>query len=1215
MCSAVVRPRADEPAATDAGGTTTTTVRSELHLALAAEELAADLHPTLREQIESVLEHPGSSPLDLRAVLRAVSSHYEQIDEERRGMVRSMQLMSDEARRWSRELSEQNSGHLQVILDHIKDVVITVDADGGIQTFNPTGEQVFGYSQAEMIGRRIDTLLPQIAGPDGVAQGLRHLARHRGTASDLSARDMTARRKSGETFPAEVAVSAARLRRRDVFVVCLRDATERHVAEQALRESEARYRTLVDNAPEAIVVYDLDARRFVDVNENAAQLFRMSREELLALSPADISPEIQVDGRSSRGLVRGLMDAVLAGRSQFFEWIHRDGEGHEFPCEVRLVRLPSANRCLVRGSITDISERKRGELITSGEREVFALLANNAPLPAVLESITRLIESVSRSALCSISVLAADGASFQYLVAPHLPERLHAVLDRSQIDIRFGSCAAAVYLGRQVLVPDVARDPFWQLRREEVLEAGLHATWSTPIKSAGGRMLGSLCVYARRPGLPSADELALIAHAVQLAGIAIERRFSEEALRSSEAKFRGLFQSVMEGVFQSTLDGRLLSVNPAFVGMLGYVSAEELYALPSAAMLYWNPADRADLARRIERDGEIRNAEFSMRRRDGQQIVVLESSRVTRDESGRVTGFEGTIVDITERKRADQAVLAEKERAQVTLQSIGDAVISTDARGLIEYLNPVAERLTGWSGTEARGRPLGQVLTLVDEVSRAPIEDPLAPSQHEGATVDRKVLVDRHGLEIAIQDSVSPIRDRQGRAIGAVVVFYDVTKERRLRRALSYQASHDALTGLINRREFDNRLQAAVQSARSGTAQYALLYVDLDQFKLVNDTCGHQAGDRLIRDVTALLQPRVRASDTIARLGGDEFGILLANCTREHAESVAESVRQAIREFRFVWGSSSLSIGASIGVVAIDRDTESVTAALSAADIACYAAKEEGRNRVHVYDASGGSDRHREMQWVARVTHAAEEDRFELLFQPIVAIAAEEGAPAFHEITVRMRDSEGNVVPPGEFIPAAERYNAMVIVDRWVVRETVRLLRGCADSARRPLLAVNLSGSSLNDQGFLDFVLGQIAEGDIGRSLCFEITETAAVASLANAVYFMRELRARGCRFALDDFGSGLSSFMYLKTLPVDFLKIDGQFVANIATDTVDRSMVEAICQIGRALGIGIIAERVETGVVLEELGRIGLDFAQGFHLARPRPIAELGITPPEHVD
>lgn len=1048
-----------------------------------ASEIADDVarfHHHLRAQLREARLPSATDAPELSNLLQRVSDRYEAVDEERRGIVQSMRLMADEARAMAREARQQSSEHLQVILDHIKDVVLTVDEDGSIRTFNPTGERVFGYGEAEVLGRRIDLLIPRIAAHETIPEALQRLAATSGdTLTELAASESWGLRKDGKMFPAEIAISHASVSRRQMFVVCLREVTERHDAER----------------------------------------------------------------------------------------------------------------------------------VAAAERDVFEKLTANAPLVTVLESITRLIESGKMHAAGSVSVLADGGQGFAYTIAPRFSQRLREELERVNIDVRSGSCAAAVQLGRQVLVADLARDTFWQERRELALDAGLRAVWSTPIKTASGKILGALGVYRTDAGLPTAREAAIMAHAAQLAGIAIERRVAEEALRSSEAKFRGLFEAIAEGVYQSARDGRLLSVNPAFVSLLGYSSAEEMYALPSVAILYWNPQDRAEFCRRVESEGEIRNNEFCMRRRDGQQLVILENSRPVRDAAGRIVGYEGTIADITERKRAEQAVFAEKERAQVTLASIGDAVISTDAHGCIDYLNAVAENLTGWSVAEARGRPIADVLSLVNEMTREPIENPLlrALARRDGVTpVDHSMLVTRTGQEVAIQESAAPICDRHGEVIGAVTVFHDVTKERRLKRALSYQASHDALTGLINRREFDTRLQSAVLSAQSGAATHALLYIDLDQFKVVNDTCGHQAGDRLLRDVTGLLQTRVRASDTLARLGGDEFGILLESCTLDQATRIAETVRLSLHEYRFVWGASTLSVGASVGVVEIKSGTENVASVMSAADIACYAAKEGGRNRIHVYEAGGVSNRHREMHWVARVTRATEENRLELFFQPIVAIGSQ-GPPGFHELTVRLRGDDGELVPPSEFIPAAERYNVMSVIDRWVMLQAVELLserqhRG----APLPTLAVNLSGTSLNEQSFLDFALQNVGDARIAAALCFEITETAAVTNLADAIHFMRELQARGCRFALDDFGSGISSFMYLKTLPVDFLKIDGQFIRHIADDPVDRSMVEAICKVGKALGIATVAESVETAAVLAQLERLGVDFAQGYYLARPRPLAEI---------
>jgi len=1173
------------------------------------------LHPLLQTQLRELRARVTGGRVSAHELLEMLSRYYDTVDDERRAMVRSMQLMSDDARSLGVEIAEQGAAQLQVILDHIKDVVLTANVDGIIDRANPMSQRVFGCPPSELLGLRIDALVPEVAPESGrsrtIAEALDRLAGSSDTTrvSRVSP-EVTARRMDGSTFPAEIAVSRARHGRNEVFVICLRDISERRVTEEALRDSEARYRSLVDHAPEAIAVITADTRRFIEANDSALRLFKMTRNQLLGCGIADVSADIQPDGQPSTSPHRQQLALAVAGEPQLFEWTHRDAQGREIPCEVRLVRLAGGAEPLLRATITDISERKRAELIMENERAFFALLASNAGLPAVLDVISALVQAVYPRCRCTISVLSPDGGSFALTIARQLPPLLAAVLERTPIEPRRGSCAAAVYSACDVFVSDVANDSHWADRRQVVLDAGFRAVWSMPIKGSSGKLLGSVAIYRPEPGMPDSREQVLQAHAARLAALAIERNLAEDALRASEAKFRGLFEGVIEGVYQSTRDGRLVSVNSAFVQMLGYDSAEEMYALPSSVMLYWSAPDRADFVRRVDTDGEVRSMEVVLRRRDGTQVVALENSRGVRDGTGRIVGYEGTVSDITERKRAEQAIHAEKDRAHVTLQSIGDAVITTDATAHIDYLNPVAERLTGWTMAEARGRAIGEVLQLIDESTRKPVAYTLDRVLLAGETSipnDRNVLVNRRGEELAIQETASPIRNREGVAIGAVIVFGDVTKERRLKRALSYQASHDALTGLINRREFDARLETAVTAAQRGEGEYVLLYVDLDQFKVVNDTCGHSAGDRLLRDITSLLQTRVRASDTIARLGGDEFGLLLERCSLEQAERVADSIRQAIHGYRFLWGANSLSVGASIGVVRIARDTTSAASVLSAADIACYAAKDGGRNRVQVYERDHGYNRHREMQWVGRIARAVEDGRLELFAQRIVAISPERGDAPFFELMVRLREENGTLVPPSEFIPAAERYNVMVMVDRWVVNRAIDLLEEClAQGKQLPLVAVNLSGTSINDEDFLDFVMTRLTNEQVARALCFEITETAAVASLAKATFLMRELKARGCRFSLDDFGSGVSSFVYLKTLPVDFLKIDGQFAAHVATDVIDRSMVEAIAKVGRAMRVATIAEKVENAEVLAVLRQIGVDYIQGFHLAEPCAIDDV---------
>jgi diguanylate cyclase (GGDEF)-like protein/PAS domain S-box-containing protein len=1166
-------------------------------------EPAHPLNQLLERQIAEALT--GGGDLNVESLLKTISAHYDRIDGERRGVVRSMQLMSDEAQALTREIREQTASHLQAILDNVKDAIVTVDDAGHIETFNPTGERIFGYSQAEILGRSLEFLLPDVA--RGGSDFLERLAtKIDDTHVDLAAHQTSGLAKGGNRVAVEIAVSKAKLNWRDGYIVSIRDITERHLAEQSMRESEARYRTLVEHAPEVIVVFDVDKGTFVDVNDNACRFFKMPREALLASGPDKISPAHQPDGSPSFGPPRGFIEGALAGAAPVFEWAHCDAAGQIMPCEVRFVRLPSSNRRLIRASIIDITERKRAEASAAGERRIFEKIAANAPLSSVLGSIGELIERVMAESYCAINLLDHERQVLSFGVAPKLPREFVAAMDSAPIGIRYGSCAAAVYLARQITVADIETDAFWEFRREAAQRACLRAAWSTPIVASDGRVVGTLAVYRSHPGIPSARDNELMSRMAQIAGIAVERRGAEDALRNSEVKFRGLFESMMEGVYQTSRDGRILVANPAFVNLMGYGSAEELYQVPAGA-LYWYPSDRETFVRRVESEGELRNEEYILRRKDGSMLVVMDSSRVVRDAHGRVTGYEGTLTDITERKKAETAVFQAKERAQVTLQSIGDAVITTDSEGRIDYMNPVAESLTGWENREAQTQLIGDVFTVVDEATREASENPVMRCLREGRTLglsQHTVLVNRRGQELAIQDSAAPIRDRAGNLIGAVMVFHDVSKERRLHRALHYQASHDALTGLINRREFENRLTVAVENARQDAgSRHALLYLDLDQFKLVNDTCGHPAGDQLLKQITGVLQSRVRSGDTLARLGGDEFGILLQSCSLDQALRIAESLRQAIRDFRFIWQDGVLEVGASIGIVEITNDTPTVANVMTAADVACYSAKDLGRNRVQLYKPDDVPERHREMHWVSKLARACDESRFELYFQPIVPIGATLHEREHFELMLRLRDESGVLVTPAEFIPAAERFNVMPSIDRWVVRHTLdRLVHRIGAGVKPFTIAVNLSGTSLNDERFLEYLIAELSNNElVAGAMCFEITETAAIANLSNVVYFMRELKARGCHFALDDFGSGLSSFMYLKTLPVDYLKIDGQFVENVTRDRVDRSMVEAISQVGRTMGIQTIAERVESAEVLAELGRLGVGYAQGFHIARPR--------------
>jgi diguanylate cyclase (GGDEF)-like protein len=424
---------------------------------------------------------------------------------------------------------------------------------------------------------------------------------------------------------------------------------------------------------------------------------------------------------------------------------------------------------------------------------------------------------------------------------------------------------------------------------------------------------------------------------------------------------------------------------------------------------------------------------------------------------------------------------------------------------------------------------------------------------------------------------------------------------------ISHQAAHDALTGLINRREFESRLEIALQNAQIEKLQHTILYLDLDQFKVINDTCGHVAGDQLLRQLTTLLQGSLRQSDTLARLGGDEFGVLLECCSLEPAVRIAETLRQTVNDFHFVWQDKTFPIGVSIGLVNFGDDGLTLGDVLSIADAACYVAKDKGRNRIHVYSPGDNelAQRNSEMDWIGRIRKALDENRFVLYAQKIIPLSGDGNEGEHHELLIRMLDEAGKLIPPMAFIPAAERYNLMPTLDRWVIKTAFAQYKGAGTGKAPPRsCAINLSGASIGDDNLLAFIKEQFDTFQIPPGvICFEVTETSAIANLGKAAVLIRDLKAMGCRFALDDFGSGMSSFAYLKHLPVDFLKIDGSFVKDMVDDRIDHAMVEAINRIGHVMGIQTIAEFVENDAILAELRKIGVDFAQGYGIGRPQPL------------
>jgi len=578
-----------------------------------------------------------------------------------------------------------------------------------------------------------------------------------------------------------------------------------------------------------------------------------------------------------------------------------------------------------------------------------------------------------------------------------------------------------------------------------------------------------------------------------------------------------------------------------------------------------------------------------------------------RTEDNKIDGVVVTFVEVTRLKHAEQSLSRSKERVELLLQSTGEAIYGVDEEGLCTFANNKFCEQLGFTTDELLG---SYIHTLIHhsrmDGSHYPWEECFVyhclrdGASHRGG---HDIAWRKDGTSFPTLYSVEPIIESEG-ITGAVVIFRDMTEEEAISSKLDHLARHDSLTGLVNRREVEERLGRVLESAKHDKTEHILCYLDLDQFKVINDTCGHLAGDELLRQIAGILSNHIRKRDTLARLGGDEFGVLMEHCDLHEGEHVANGMREAIAGYRFQWEGKTHIVGVSIGVVSITENAGDITDVLKAADAACYAAKESGRNRIHVYHEQDTilATRHGEMQWVARINRALEGNKLLLTLQPIVPIYGVEGKNISYEVLLRMQDDDGNIILPTDFLGAAERYNLSIKLDRWVIN---RIFKWYANNKNKLqhvcLLNINLSGQSLGDEDFLKFVINELNKYQIlPDKICFEITETAAITNLSSANRFMHTLKQLGCLFALDDFGTGLSSFGYLKTLPVEFLKISGLFVKDIIDDPIDLAMVKSINEIGQVMGKKTIAEYVENEEILEKLIELGINYAQGYFTGKP---------------
>ena len=742
---------------------------------------------------------------------------------------------------------------------------------------------------------------------------------------------------------------------------------------------------------------------------------------------------------------------------------------------------------------------------------------------------------------------------------------------------------------------------FWLAGRRQA--ARLAALQRDVREAAGAPSPGQRADYAR-----DFPELAGLGEAINRLFAVLDSR--ERQLREREALFADLANTMPDVVVVHRED--VIFANRAAAALLG-LPAEQLVGRPVTDLV--RPAYRA-----MTRSGVTRRlAGESLPGPVEVQLAGGEEAELWAEVTAGVIDYRGQRAilsiarDISYRKNVEASLGRGRQQAQITLESIGEGVVTADAEGLIDYMNAAAEKLTGVARENAIGRRLPDVARLVDEADRRDLGDPIQRclSDRRRVNMGRRAMLlsTAGGRELSVELTASPIKGPGEAIAGAVVIMHDVSEIRGLTKRMSYQATHDALTGLINRREFERRLEEALQAVREQDVTHVLCYLDLDRFKPVNDTCGHIAGDSLLRAVAALIREKVRESDAVARLGGDEFGVLLLGCPLEKARQIADDVCAAVRDYRFVWRDRVFQIGVSIGLVEIGRDSASIEDVLSAADSACYVAKQEGRGQVHVYSARDevAARQRGEIYWLRQLQAALKDNRLDLCVQPILAVGSRSGRGPALEVFLRLADEAGRLVPPREFLPAAERYHLVGGLDRWVVRTTLAALgQGVIRVPENRSCTINLSAQSLSEEDFLEFVVECLDQSQVSPAqVCFEVTETVLMADPERAERFASVLHGMGCQFGLDDFGSGVGALASLRGLDIDYLKIDGAYTRDLRADGINRQVVAAITQLARTIGLKVVAEQVESQADFDALRELGVDFIQGYFVERPRRLGE----------
>ncbi len=1088
-------------------------------------------------------------------------------------------------------------------------ICLTRMSDGLIFDVNEGFSKTTGYTRKEVIGKNTTDLGLWYDNEDR-DEFVRQLKKF-GKVQNLEIKY----RKKNENFSV-VLLSSAVVDvdgESSIFTIA-HDIGERIKFEQKLRASEEKFSTAINVSPDAIITSRVSDGEILNANEGLERITGYTQEEVIGKTTREL---FWINDKQRKCFVKELREK---GKVNQFEAEFRRKDGSSFPCVFSSVLFNQDDDQFTLTIAHDISELKQvTRHLKRTNRALHVLNECNYGLTHILD------EQELLQYICKV-IINTGGYRFAWVGYAQNDKRktvrpmanagyeakyLDNVILWSDKQRGRGLTGSCIRTGSPQICRNISKDPALKPWRKAALAMGYQSSVALPL-IIEPETIGALIIYSSETEVFDADEVKLLSNLAENLAFGIhstrlkeERRLAEIILRNSEEKFRSTFGNAPAGMLMINSDGVVLEANKAAL-MLSGLTEQEMVGSSIADITH---PDDLEISMKYFKDlwsGKIDSYQIEKRyqHKDGHTIHSILHGSLVHDENDNPLFMVGQAEDITAKKHLNDVLTASEAKYKMLYHDTPAMFFNVNNSGTILSVNNYGAKQLGYTVDELIGV---DVYSLIHEEDKNLAKDYITNCIESPEQVHRWEIRKRKkdGDVIWVRESVRVVSD-YGDETTFFIVCEDITETYRLSQQLSYQATHDSLTGLVNRSEFERRLQRVLKIDAPKNIEHAICYLDLDQFKIINDTCGHLAGDELLRQLSELLLAKVRKRDTLARLGGDEFGVLMEHCDLEQARRVADSLRETVEKFRFVWQDKKFSIGVSIGLVPINTSSGNVNDILSAADAACYAAKDAGRNRIHVYasDDKSVAMRRGEMQWVNRINHALEEGLFKLYYQKIVSVNGLKQGDHY-ELLLRMTGSNGELIPPGAFLSAAERYGLSNKIDSWVVNKAFTWLASHPAKLKKlHICAINLSGQSLGNEEFMQGLLNSLDESGIpANKICFEITETAAIANLASAIRFINKFRSKGCLFALDDFGSGVSSFGYLKNLPVDYLKIDGSFVRDIANDRIDRAMVKSINEIGQIMGKQTIAEFVENDAILKELKKLGVDYAQGYGIGKPRPL------------